>query len=72
MICILAGGRTLPAFEIGGGIEVDATASAFIRGDVGARFLKFPGPAIDAAFQLRDDDYFEHGLRLTIGAGFRF
>ena len=72
MICTLAGGRTLPAYEIGGGIEVDATSSAFIRGDIGARFLKFPGPAIDAAFQVRDDDYFEHGLRLTIGAGFRF
>ena len=70
--CTLGGGQTLPAYEIGGGVEVDATSSAFIRGDIGARFLKYPGPAIDAAFQIRDGDYFEYGLRLTIGAGFRF
>jgi len=70
--CTLAAGATLPAYEIGGGLEVDATAKLFLRGDIAARFLKYPGPSLDAAFQVRDADYFEHGLRVTLGAGVRF
>lgn len=72
IVCTLAGGRTLTAVELGGGLEIDATSTAFIRADVGARLLKYPGPAIDAAFQLRDEDYWDRGLRMTFGAGLRF
>jgi len=70
--CTLAGGTTLPAYELGGGLEIDATSRMFLRGDVSARFLRFPGPALDADFQVRDADYYEPGLRVTIGAGVRF
>ena len=31
--CALAGGDTLPAYEIGGGVEIDATSRTFIRAD---------------------------------------
>jgi hypothetical protein len=70
--CTLGGGTTLPAVEFGGGLEVDAGSSGFLRADIAARLLKYPGPAIDAEFQLRDADYWERGLRLTFGAGLRF
>jgi hypothetical protein len=70
--CKLAGGDTLPAYEIGGGIEFDATSRLFIRGDIADRILQYPGPTFDDNFEIRDEDFFGHALRFTIGAGFRF
>lgn len=70
--CALAGGDTLPAYEIGGGVEVDATPRTFIRVDVADRILKYPGPAFDSNFNVRDEGFFGHALRFTIGAGVRF
>ncbi|MEO7132854.1 MAG: hypothetical protein ABI024_01425 [Vicinamibacterales bacterium] len=70
--CALAGGDTLPAYEIGGGLGIDATARTFIRADVTDRILKYPGPTFDDDFEIREEGFFGHALRFTIGAGFRF
>ena len=70
--CALAGGDTLPAFEIGGGLELDATARTFIRADVTDRILRYPGPTFDGNFEIRDGGFLGHALRFTIGAGLRF
>ena len=70
--CQMASGDTLPAFELGGGVELDATARTFIRADVTARLLKYPGPTLDRDFERHDDAFFAGALRFTIGGGFRF
>lgn len=68
----MAGGRTLPAYEIGGGVDVQATARTFVRADVADRILKYPGPTFDSHFDVRDDGFLGHALRFTIGGGIRF
>jgi hypothetical protein len=70
--CALAGGDTLPAYEIGGGLEIDATARTFIRVDVTDRILRYPGPTFDDNFEIREEGFIGHALRFTIGAGLRF
>ena len=70
--CALAGGDTLPAYEIGGGVEIDVTARAFVRFDVTDRILKYPGPTFDSNFNVKDEGFLGGALRLSIGAGLRF
>ena len=70
--CALAGGDMLPAYQIGGGIEVDAIPRTFIRADLTDRILKYPGPTFDANFTMREAGFLGHALRFTLGAGFRF
>lgn len=70
--CALASGNTLQAYEIGGGVEVDATRRFFIRGDIADRLLKYPGPTFDSNFEVRDEGFFGHALRFTLGAGIKF
>ena len=70
--CQLAGGDTLPAYEIGGGVAIDMTGRTFVRVDIADRILKYPGPTFDSNFELRDEGYLGHALRFTVGAGFRF
>jgi hypothetical protein len=70
--CTLAAGRTLPAFDLGGGVEVDVTPRAFIRVEAGDRMLKYPGAAIDGNGVPRAEDFWGHGLRFAAGAGLRF
>ena len=70
--CALAGGDTLPAYEIGGGLEIAATARTFVRADVTDRILKYPGPTFGDNFEIHDEGFFGHALRFTIGAGLRF
>ena len=70
--CQLAGGDTLPAYEIGGGISVDMTQRTFARVDLTDRILKYPGPTFDSNFEIRNEGYFGHALRFTLGAGLRF
>ena len=71
--CLLAGGETLPAFEIGGGVAVNAGARTFVRADVADRILKYPGPTF--RFGLREiapEGFAGHAIRVTVGAGIRF
>ena len=68
----LAGGETLPAWEFGGGIEIDATSKAFFRADLSDRLLKYPGVTLDSSFRRRDAAFFGGAVRVTVGAGWRF
>jgi hypothetical protein len=72
LACVLAGGETLPAYELGGGVEISATDRTFVRADLTDRILKYPGPTLDENFEPRDEGFFGHALRLTIGGGIRF
>jgi len=73
LACLLAGGQTLPAYEIGGGIEVRTPARTFVRADIAQRFLKYPGPTFRFGLREReDDDFFGGALRFTVGGGVRF
>ena len=72
LICLMAAGHTMPAFEFGGGVEIDATDRTFVRVDAGARMLRYPGPAFqDGLSEVRDGDFRGTALRFTIGAGVR-
>ena len=70
--CELASGRTLVAFDVGGGVEVFATHRTFVRVDAGDRLLKYPGPVFDKTFTRRDDAFFSHDFRFAAGAGLWF
>jgi hypothetical protein len=72
LACVMAGGHTMPAYEIGGGVEIDASTRSFIRADVSDRILKYPGPTFDSNFERRDDGFFGGAIRFTLGAGIRF
>lgn len=70
--CLMAAGETLPAFEIGGGVEVSTTRTTFLRVDVTDRILEYPGPTFTRDFERIDDAFFGHALRFTVGGGVRF
>jgi len=72
LACTLAGGQTLPAYEFGGGIEIDAAAKSFVRVDITDRILKYPGPTFDSHFERHDGGFFGGALRVTLGGGIRF
>ncbi|HYB97242.1 MAG TPA: hypothetical protein VEC39_19880 [Vicinamibacterales bacterium] len=72
LACVLAGGRTLPAIEIGGGLIVDATDRTFLRADIGQRLLRYPGPTLTDGFVRRNEDFYGGALRFTLGGGIRF
>jgi hypothetical protein len=70
--CTLAAGKTLLAFDVGGGLEVDAGERTFVRFDLGDRILRYPGPAFESDGTVHSDDFTGHDLRFTIGGGLRF
>jgi hypothetical protein len=70
--CTLGGGRTLPAFDVGGGVDVNVTRRTFVRIEAGDRMLKYPAPALDADGVAHDQPFFAHGLRFAAGVGLRF
>jgi len=71
--CVLAGGQTLPAYEIGGGLELDfAAAPIFMRADFADRILKYPGPTLNQDFTRNDEGFLGHAFHFTIAAGIRF
>lgn len=73
LACALAGGDTLPAFDIGGGVSIDASSRTFIRVDVGDRIVKYPGPTFRGGLQdLEPDGFAGHAVRFTLGGGVRF
>ena len=71
LACTLSG-RTLPVFDLGGGVEVSATRRVFARIDAGDRMLKYPGPVFDAHREVRNEAFISHDLRVAFGAGLRF
>jgi hypothetical protein len=72
LACTLAGGDTLAAYEIGGGVAVNAGSRTFVRVDVADRMLSYPGPTLRADLSRADDGFVGHALRFTIGGGIRF
>jgi hypothetical protein len=71
LACLMAEGQTLQAYEFGGGIEILPSGGALLRLDITDRVLKYPGPSI-ADREVRDEAFWGHALRFTIGAGWRF
>jgi hypothetical protein len=70
--CQLGAGRTLPAFDIGGGLELFPSARTFVRLDIGDRVLKYPGTVLDNKGVVRSDAFLSHDFRFAAGAGLRF
>jgi hypothetical protein len=70
--CTLASGRTVVAFEFGGGGEYAWSNRLFVRVDAGDRMLAFPGPVRDSAGTAHEDGYFAHDLRIAFSVGRRF
>ena len=72
LACLMAAGQTLPAFEIGGGVQVDVASRTFARVDIGARWLSYPGPSFRTFPTIQEDNFWGSGVRLAFGAGVRF
>ena len=70
--CVLAGGKTVFAIDLGGGIEIYPTSRTFVRVDVSDRALRYPGTVLDENGQVRNDPFFSHDFRFAIGGGVRF
>lgn len=69
--CLLAAGRTLPAVDVGGGIELGARRGAFARVDLGDRIVRYSGPAFSRG-RRRDGGFWTHDARVALGLGVRF
>lgn len=69
--CTLAGGRTIFALDVGGGVDVFAAGRTVIRVDVGDRLLKYPGPSFNNG-RATTESFFSHDVRFSAGAGVRF
>jgi hypothetical protein len=72
LACTLSVGRTLAAFDVGGGVQVRAASRAFVRVDLGDRILRYPGQVFDTTFTLRGRPFFSHDFRLSVGGGIQF
>jgi len=73
LACALAGGETLAAYEIGGGVTINTPSKTFLRADVSDRILKYPGPTFRGGLrEVEPDGFLGHALRFTVGGGFRF
>src|SRR5262245_17096793 len=72
LACVLAAGKTVPAIDLGGGVEIYPTGRTFVRVDVSDRALRYPGTVLDANGQVRNDPFFGHDFRFAIGGGVRF
>lgn len=72
LACLMAAGQTMPAFEIGGGVQFDLATRTFARVDVSGRWLRHPGPSFRSFPTIQDDDFWGNGVRLAFGAGVRF
>jgi hypothetical protein len=70
--CTLASGRTVVAFDVGGGVEIAPSARTFVRVDAGDRMLSFPGPVRESTGPARERGFFAHDLRVAIAVGLRF
>jgi hypothetical protein len=72
LACELAGGRTLMAFDLGGGVDVSVGERTFVRIDAGDRLVKYPGPVFDTDRNIHDEAFFGHDVRIAFSGGLRF
>ena len=70
--CTLAGGRTLFALDVGGGVEWQSSGRAYVRLDAGDRIVRYPVPTIDSRGTIQRESLSSHDLRFSVGAGLRF
>jgi len=71
--CILAGGQTVFALDLGGGLELYPTDRSLLRFDVSDLVLQYPGPVFNRDREaFTEGGFWGHNLRLAVGAGFRF
>lgn len=70
--CVLAGGRTLFALDVGGGVEWLSSGRTFVRVDAGDRVVRYPVPIIDTSGTIRREAFSGHDFRFSIGGGLRF
>jgi hypothetical protein len=71
--CVLAEGDTLPAIDVGGGIELFPSERSVVRIDVSSLLLRYPGPAFRRSGEVFSGDGVWGGnVRITVGAGVRF
>ena len=70
--CILAEGRTVPALDVGGGIELYPSETTMVRFDVSSLLLRYPGPAFTRDGEAHEDSFWKSNVRLTFSAGVRF
>ena len=72
LACTLADGGTVPAIDLGAGIDVSLGARTFVRIDASDRLLRYEGPAFSAGRVRHDSDFWSHSFRLSFGGGVRF
>ena len=70
--CELASGRTLMAFDLGGGVDVSVGERTFVRVDAGDRLVRYPGPVFDTDRNVHDAAFFGHDIRIAVAGGLRF
>ena len=70
--CLMAAGQTMPALEIGGGLQLDVASRTFARVDIGGRWLRYPGPSFRVVPTVREENFWGSGVRLSFGGGVRF
>lgn len=70
--CLLAAGDTMPAVEIGGGLEIATSGRTFLRFDAVDRILRYPGPTFGPADEISEEGFFGHAFKFSVGAGWRF
>ena len=70
--CTLASGKTVFAFDVGGGVEWSPVDRSLVRVTLTDRMLRYPGPAFDTSGQSHDDGFAGHDLRVALGLGLRF
>jgi hypothetical protein len=71
LACRLAGGDTLFALDIGGGLELLLNDRTFARFDLSDRAVRYPGPVITGG-RVRSESFYGHDLRVSVGGGVRF
>lgn len=70
--CQMGAGDTLATVELGGAFEYYPSSRSVLRVEVGDQMLRWPGPVIDGEGEVRDGDFWDHDLRLSVGFGWRF
>jgi len=72
LACTLAAGKTVFAFDVGGGVDIYPNTRTVVRFDAGTRMVRYPGPALDVDGTAHDSSFYGHDFRISFDAGLRF